>query len=67
MYRFSMLGWTQEEIAKACGITQPRIKQIINNGEIAKIYNSIQDWLSKGKSVSEAAEKLEIESVLAWA
>jgi hypothetical protein len=28
---------------------------------------SISDWLFQGKTVSEAAEKLEIEPILAWA
>jgi hypothetical protein len=36
-----------------------------NNGELAKISASISDWLSQGKTVSEAAEKLEIEPILA--
>jgi len=67
IFKLSMLGWTQEEIAETTGITQGRISQNINNGEIAKINNSISDWLSQGKTVEEAAEKLEIDATLAWA
>ena len=63
----SMLGWTQEEIAKTTGITQKRVSEIIRSGEIAKMYNSISDWLSQGKTVEAAAAKLEIDATLAWA
>lgn len=53
-----MLGWTQEEIAKVVGINQPTIAKIIQNGKIAKMNNDVSDWLSQGKTVEEAAEKL---------
>lgn len=67
IYRLSMLGWTQEEIAGTTGINRQRVAQIASNGEIAKIGASIEDWKSKGKTIAEAAEKLEIDATLAWA
>lgn len=57
-----MLGWTQEEIAKIAGIDRSVISKIVQNGEIAKMHNSISNWLSQGKTVEEAAEKLEVET-----
>jgi transcriptional regulator with XRE-family HTH domain len=68
IFKLSLLGWTQEEIAKVTGISDRQVRNITgNNGELAKISASISDWLSQGKTVSEAAEKLEIEPILAWA
>ena len=67
IFKLSMLGWTQEEIANVTGINQQSVSNITKNGEIAKMRNSISDWLSQGKTVEEAAEKLEIDATLAWA
>ncbi len=50
------LGWIFEEIANTTGMDRSSVAKIVKNGEIAKIHNSIQDWLSKGKSVSETVD-----------
>ena len=67
IYRLLFLGWTQEEIAEKTGLDQSSISKIMNNTEIGKIHNFLQDWLNKGKTVAQAAEKLEIDETLAWA
>jgi hypothetical protein len=61
------LGWTSPEIANVTGISESRVREIVGNGELAKIDASISDWLSQGKTVEEAASKLEIDATLAWA
>ncbi|MCK4347016.1 MAG: hypothetical protein KAW47_00220 [Thermoplasmatales archaeon] len=33
----------------------------MKNGNISKIHNSINEWTDKGKTVEEAAKKLEID------
>ena len=60
IYRLNFLGWTQEEIAELTGLERSSISKIVNNTNIGKIHNSINDWLSKGKTVEEAAVKLEV-------
>ena len=66
IYRLSLLGWKQDEIAEKTELTQPRIKQIINNISTYKIYNSLSEWIEKGKTIEQAAEKLEIDQTVAW-
>lgn len=43
-----------------------RLSEISGNTNIGKIGDSIK-WTDKGKTVEEAATKLEIESIIAWA
>lgn len=67
-YSYKLLGWTQEEIAGLTGYADKSgVNKALKNGQMAKIQLSIQDWLDKGRTVEEAAEKLEIDAVLAWA
>ena len=56
-----------KEIAEVVGIRQPAVNNISKNGQMAKIANSIKDWVSKGKTIEQAAEKVEIDAALAWA
>jgi transposase len=67
IFKLDLLGWTSPEIANVTGISESRVREIVGNGELAKIDASISDWLSQGKTVEEAASKLEIDATLAWA
>lgn len=67
IFKLSMLGWSTREIAEVTGIGKSQVSELSSNGEIAKIGQSLSDWLSQGKTVEEAAEKLEIDATLAWA
>jgi len=67
IFKLSMLGWSTREIAEVVGIDYSNISRVLQNGEIAKMQQAISDWLSQGKTVEEAAEKLEIDATLAWA
>jgi predicted transcriptional regulator len=67
IYRLNLLGWTLEEIEKITGLKKSRLNEISGNTNIGKIGNSLEEWISKGKTVEEAAKKLEIDGILAWA
>lgn len=66
-FKLSMLGWSTRKIEQVTGLNYSNIARVLQNGEIAKMQQSISDWLSQGKTVEEAAEKLEIDATLAWA
>jgi len=66
IYRLSFLGWTQHEIADKTGLDQSVVSRIMQNTEIGKIHNFINDQLKKGNTIEQAAEKLEIDHTLAW-
>ena len=67
IFKLSMLGWSTREIAEVTGIGKSQVSELSSNGEIAKIGQSISDWLTQGKTVEEAAAKLEIDATLVWA
>jgi len=62
IYRLSLLGWTQDEIAEAMGMTQPRVLQIINNIRYDNIYNLVETH-----DTEYAADYYKIDLALAWA
>jgi hypothetical protein len=61
--RLHLLGWTQEEIGQAVGLSQPQVKEIIGNADFGKT----DSFLAKGKSVEEVADILGYDLTLAWA
>jgi hypothetical protein len=65
IYKLSLLGWSTREIEQIIEVSDTTVTRLLQNGEIAKMKQSISDWLFQGKTVSEAAEKLEIEPILA--
>lgn len=52
--KLSRLGWTQEEIAEATGLTQQRVQQIMRNAHLGKIHN----LLSEGRSMEYIAAEV---------
>ena len=63
--RLNALGWTQEEIGKAVGLTGQRVGQLLKAfPNLGKLSKSLID---RGESVSDVAEKLKIDLTLAWA
>jgi len=60
LYRlaYTLLGWTQEEIAKATGVPRGTISNVVL--EISKLKNSTVDQHSRGRTVSQIAESEDV-------
>ena len=67
IYRLNFLGWTQQEIAEVVGLKRPRVTQIVNNGDFAKINNEMQKYLKQGRDVAWLAEHYGLDLQLVWA
>jgi len=66
IYKLSLLGRAQQEIAGQFGLDQPRISQIIS--ELAKLKTLIQsDFNEKRKSIEEICQYYHVDEPLAWA
>jgi hypothetical protein len=66
IYKLSLIGRTQQEIAQQFGLDQPRISQIIS--ELAELKTLIQsDFNEKRKSIEEICQYYHIDEPLAWA
>lgn len=65
IYRLNSLGWTQEEIGDTLGLDQTSIsRKLCNLEDLLKLIKSL---LGRGDSVSDVAEKLNIDLTLTWA
>jgi len=66
IYKLSLLGWTQKEIAESVGISRGRIAQVVNNTNYGKINNSIEENLET-KSMEEIANYNNWDMQFTWA
>ena len=66
IYRFSLLGWTQEETGKLFGLTHQQISNIAN--KFATEVSDIQtQFYNKRKSVEELAKFYNLDKITSWA
>ncbi|MBA7704820.1 hypothetical protein ES703_113639 [subsurface metagenome] len=65
IYRLNLLGWAQEEIAEALGLTHQAISEKLQ--VLAELPKLAKTFLDRGDSVKEVAEKLNLDLQLAWA
>lgn len=64
IYKLNSLGWTQEEIGEALGLSQSTVSEKISVlAELPKVINSL---LERGDSVEKVAENLNLDLQLAW-
>ncbi len=56
-------SWTQEQIAKAVGLSRNRISEIVENTN----FGNIDTWLSEGRNMDYIARHYHMDIALTWA